>query len=50
MSEESDKPSLMLIRGDKIDAETIRRLFVKLTGREPTAEEMEEARKVLDHS
>jgi hypothetical protein len=29
------------------DAEAIRRLFVKLTGREPTAEEMEEARKVL---
>ena len=41
------EPSLTLIRGDSIDAATICRLFVKLTGREPTAEEMEEARKVL---
>jgi hypothetical protein len=50
MPDESEqKPSLTLLIGDKIDAETIRRLFVKLTGREPTAEEMEEARRILEN-
>jgi hypothetical protein len=48
MPDEPDKPSLTLLMGEKIDAEAIRRLFVKLTGREPTPEEMEEARKVLE--
>jgi len=45
--EPEQKPSLTLLIGDKIDAEAIRRLFVKLTGREPTEVEMEEARKIL---
>ena len=46
--ETEQKPSLTLILGDTIDAEAIARLFRKLTGREPTPEEMEEARKILE--
>ena len=48
MPDESDKPSLTLLMGDKIDAEAIRRLFIELTGRDRTPEEMEKARKILE--
>lgn len=39
-----EKPSLTLLPGKEITLETIRKMFLKLTGREPTKEEMEDAR------
>ncbi|WP_373509138.1 hypothetical protein [Thiocapsa sp.] len=44
----SDKPSLGLIESkDALDLESLRKMYVNLTGKEPTAEELEEARIML---
>jgi hypothetical protein len=40
----SDKPELVLIEGKDITFEDITGMFRRLTGREPTPEEVEEAR------
>jgi hypothetical protein len=45
----SKKPSLSLIEGkEALDLESLRDLYVNLTGREPTPEELAEARVKLD--
>lgn len=47
----SEKPSLRLIEGkDALDLESLRDLYVNLMGREPTPEELAEARGMLDES
>lgn len=47
----SDKLSLGLIEGkDALDLESLRKMYVNLTGKEPTAEELEEARIMLDEA
>lgn len=43
-----DKPSLTLLPGKGITLDNIRKMFVKLTGREPTKEDMEEAQKTWE--
>lgn len=45
---ENDKPALHLLNGSEITFEMLGQLFAKLTGREPTAEEIEEARREWD--
>ena len=40
----NDKPTLHLLHSNEITFENIMEMFRKLTGREPTAEEVEEAR------
>jgi len=37
---EAEKPSLTLLRGDRITAESLADLFEKLTGKRPTPEEI----------
>ena len=44
---EAEKPSLTLLRGDRISAETLATMFEKLTGKKPSPEEIEEARETL---
>ena len=39
-----DKPSLALLPGKEMTLDDIRKMFVKLTGREPTKEDLEKAR------
>jgi hypothetical protein len=47
----SKKPSLSLIEGkEALDLESLRDLYVNLTGREPTPEELAEARVKLDRA
>ncbi len=47
----TDKPSLSLIEGkDALDLSSLMELYTSLTGKEPTPEELEEARIMLDHA
>lgn len=43
-NEPVDNPSLTLLPGKGINLEDIRKMFVKLTGREPTKEDLEKAK------
>jgi hypothetical protein len=45
MGEQTDKPALHLVDAKEITFEQIIDLFRQLAGREPTAEEVEEARR-----
>ena len=47
----SEKPSLGLIKGkEALDLESLRRLYVNLTGKEPTPEELAEAKIMLEQA
>jgi hypothetical protein len=48
---ETEKPSLGLIEGkEALDVESLRDLYVSLTGKEPTPEDLAEAKAVLDET
>ena len=47
----SEKPSLGLIKGKKVlDLDALRRMYVNLTGRDPTPEELAEAKVMLEQA
>ena len=47
----SDKPSLGLIEGkEALDLDALRRMYINLTGREPTPEELAEAKARLEQA
>lgn len=43
-SDQKQKPELSLLSGEGITLENIHKMFVKLTGREPTKEDMAKAK------
>ncbi len=43
-----EMPTLVLLPGPQMTFEDVMRMFERLTGREPTAEEIEEARREWD--
>ncbi|WP_373509749.1 hypothetical protein [Thiocapsa sp.] len=48
---ETEKPSPSLIEGkDALDLESLRDLYVSLTGEEPTPEELAEAKAMLEET
>ncbi len=50
-SSNSQKPTLALVPGSQSqDLETLRKLYVQLTGKDPTPAELEEARAMLQNA
>ena len=48
MTEEKAKPKLGLVSGDEtLELESLRQMYINLTGKEPTEKEMAEAKRKL---